>query len=116
MPSGNIAPTVPKGTPPSASAETPPSASVETPLSASTGTTIVRLLENDHPIKYICVTCNKSHNCRLSMRYCSHPDEDTEKADIKSQQKRKEDSDALYHKYISNVHTWRRFKRSRRSR
>jgi hypothetical protein len=100
MPSGNIAPTVPNGTSPSASVEPPPS--------ASTGTAIVRLLENDPPIKYICVTCNKSHNCRKSMRHCSHPKEDTEKADFMSHNKRKDDSDALYHKYISNVHKRRR--------
>jgi hypothetical protein len=108
MPSGNIAPTVPTGTSPSASAEIPTSVSADPPPSASTGTAIVRLLENDPPIKYRCVTCNKSHNCRKSMRHCSHPKEDTEKADFMSHKKRKKDSDALYHKYISNVHKWRR--------
>lgn len=94
MPSKSIAPT--------ASFEAPPSASAGT--SVSTGTAIERPRENGNPIKYSCGICNKIHNCRKSMRHCSHPNEDTELSDIMSHKKRKKDSDALYHKYMSNVH------------
>ena len=58
--------------------------------------------------KYICEICNKSHNCRKSMRHCSHPTKDTELADIMSQKKRKKDSDYSYRNYVANVHKRRR--------
>ncbi len=103
MTSNIIAPVVPIETSTSASVE-----KVRNSVGNIPSTAIVRPRQNDNSRKYICKTCYKSHNCRKSMRHCSHPTKDTELADLKSQNKRKKDSDVSYHNYIANVHKRRR--------
>ena len=100
--------TVNSGNPPSTPESHIGTASPCEPVIESVGNIPSTAKVRPPPIEYKCETCHMSHDCRKSMKYCSHPNKDTQLVEFRSLKIRYTDSRNLYRNYISNVHKRRR--------